>query len=207
MNTEEIKISELKDKLKLSRGKALITSAISACFGFPSIVYYLTRIHPEWGNGLEEIIRQALSSKDFLIASLIFIIIYIMLFMICRFFTRYRISSKIIILQEQESDKRRSENEQLEKELDKCRSDNKYLEISSRLQSQKQSINTNIYISHTPDKPSAPKKSMYFKPTPVKHSGPETENYTGHTTPIDSDKIEILDIANDTANRHNEDQE
>lgn len=189
MNTKEIKIPELKDKLKLSRGKALITSVISAFFGFPSIVYYLTLIHPEWGNGLEEIIRQAFSSKDFLITSLIFIIIYIMSFMIYLFFTRYRTSSKIIILQEQESDKRRSENEQLEKELDKCRSNYKQLEIASR--PQRTGINVNI------DK-------VYFGDTTIYRG---KENNTATQMPIDEYIDSISDIANVTANPHNEDQE
>ena len=206
MNSKKTEIDKLKDEEKFSWKKDLIiplsvTSAIVYIFyKLPNIVGSLNFINPLWKDGLEEIIKQAFSLKYVLISFLfivLLIIIFILSSIIWPFFRRCKTRLKRINL--------------LEKELDKSLSDYKYIEFLLRLQSQKQSTNTsqeiNINIALTPDKPSDSKNNMYFKPTPVKHSGPETENYTDHTTPIDSDKIEILDIANVTANPHNEDQE
>lgn len=198
MNSEEIKIPKLNYKMKVSWGKALAGFVFSVFLGLPGIVYFLNLIHPEWGDGLEKIIKQAFSSKDFLICILLFIIIFLIWLLI----RNYKISSEIIGLHEQKSERRRSEYEQLEKQLDKSRSDYKQLQLQKPI-----IINTlNTYSINTPGKPRDPKKSVYSRPTPDKPSG-ETKNYTGHATPIDSDKIEILDIANDTAHPHNEDQE
>ncbi|MBA3019241.1 MAG: hypothetical protein KJ550_11340 [Proteobacteria bacterium] len=198
MNSKKTEIDKLKDEEKFSWKKDLPLFVILAIFysiflNLPNIVDSLNLIDPPLANNFQKIIKQAFSYRDDFLICILFFIIFIILSIIWPFFRKHRIRLKIIKL--------------IENELDKCRSDNKNLEISLRLQSQKQSINANIYITPSPDKPSASEKSMYFKATPVKHSSPETENYTGHTTPIDSDKIETLDIANDTADRHNEDQE
>jgi hypothetical protein len=200
MNINETEICKLKDEEEFSWKKDLIiplfvTSVIGCIFyKLPNIVGSLNFINPSWKDGLEEIIKQAFSPK-YVLVSVLFIILLIIIFILSSiiwpFFRRCKTRLKRIKL--------------LEKELDKSRSDYKYLEFLSRLQSQKRS--TSIYITFAPDKPSDSKKSMYFKPTPDKPSSPETKNYTGHTTPIDSGKIEIPDIANDTANPHNEDQE
>ena len=115
MDSEESRIRELRNKLKLPWRIAFVSSLISAFVYFPSIVYYLQCLNPEWGqHGFVELIKQVFSSNDFFIASLKLIITYIILFVIWQFFTRYRIFSKIIVLQEEAINNLHSKNKEPE---------------------------------------------------------------------------------------------
>jgi len=191
MNSNETEICKLKDKEEFSWEKDLIiplfvTSVIVfILFNLPDIVGSLNFINPLWKDGLEEIIKQAFSHKYVLVSFIILlIIIFILSSIIWPIFRRSKIRLKIIKLLEKELDKRTQRSE-------------------SQITNVTNNFNFGIGIADTIGDS---KKSTYFNPTPDKHSGPETKNYTGHTMPIDSGKIEIPDIANDTVNPHNEDQ-
>ena len=189
MNSEETKIYELEKKLKFSYKTDLpILFIVLVCiFSISDIV----NLYTPWGNSLKEIIEQAYSTKYFS-KFIYFILLLIIISLIWPFFRRYRICLKIVNLRE--------------KQLSTCRSENKSLGLLLRGQP---SIVVNNIINAYPeaDTPASFETNTSFKPTPGKPSGPETKNSTGHTTPIDSDKIGILNTANNTANFPNEDQE
>lgn len=205
MNSNETEICKLKDKEKFYWKKDLaialcVTSVIVYIFyNLPDIVGSLNFIKPSWKDGLEQIIKQAFSPKYVLTLFLFIILLIIIIILssiIWPFFRRCKIRLKRIKL--------------IEKELDKSRSDYKHLDFLLRLKLQERSTDTspiNINITLALNESIDSKKSMYFKPTPDKPSSPKTRNYTGHTTPIDSGKVETLDTANNTANLPNEDQE